>query len=169
MKKVAIIGSGGAGKSTLARQLSEKIGIPVYHLDAILWKPNWVMTSKTEQRMIQNELITRESWIIDGNYGSTLDIRLNAADTIIYLDLPRTVCLYRAIKRRFQYRNRTRPDMAVDCKEKLDMEFLKWIWNYPKVKRPAILAMLKELSNEKNVIILSSRKEIKRFIENGDS
>ncbi|MCM3741305.1 DNA topology modulation protein [Oceanobacillus luteolus] len=169
MKKVAIIGSGGAGKSTLARQLSEKIGIPVYHLDAILWKPNWVMTSKTEQRMIQNELITRESWIIDGNYGSTLDIRLNAADTIIYLDLPRTVCLYRAIKRRFQYRNRTRPDMAADCKEKLDMEFLKWIWNYPKVKRPAILAMLKELSNEKNVIILSSRKEIKRFIENGDS
>lgn len=165
MKKVAIIGSGGAGKSTLARQLSEKIGIPVYHLDAILWKPNWVMTSKTEQRMIQNELITRESWIIDGNYGSTLDIRLNAADTIIYLDLPRTVCLYRAIKRRFQYRNRTRPDMAADCKEKLDMEFLKWIWNYPKVKRPAILAMLKELSSKKKVIILSSRKEIKRFIE----
>ncbi len=125
MKKIAIIGSGRAGKSTFARQLSTKLNIEVYHLDAILWKPDWEGTPKEEQKRIQHELIANESWIIDGNYGSTLDIRLNAADTIIFLDIHRLICLYRAIKRMIVYRNRTRPDMAESCDERFNREFLK--------------------------------------------
>ena len=125
MKRIVIIGSGGAGKSTFARQLSEKLNIEVYHLDAILWKPNWVGTPRDEQKRIQYKLVEKESWIIDGNYGGTLDIRLNTADTIILLDIHRVICLYRAIKRTFQYRNKTRPDMAEGCEERFDLEFLK--------------------------------------------
>jgi adenylate kinase family enzyme len=164
MRKIAIIGSGGAGKSTLARKLSEITGIPVYHLDAILWKPNWVMTPKDEQRDIQQKLIMKEHWIIDGNYGGTLDIRLDAADTIIFLDLPWYICMYRALKRMVQYRNRTRPDMREGCKERFDLTFLKWIYHFPKDKRPGILSKLDTLSDEKTIIILPSRKAVKQFM-----
>lgn len=164
MKKIAIIGSGGAGKSTFARQLGQKLVIEVYHLDAMLWKPNWELTSREEQKEIQQDLVGKDSWIIDGNYGGTLDIRLNAADTVIFLDIHRVICLYRAIKRTFQYRNRTRPDMAEGCEERIDLEFLKWIWQFPKAKRPSLINRLEDLSTEKNIIILSSLKEIKAFI-----
>ena len=82
MKKIVLIGSGGSGKSTLAKQLGEKLKINVYHLDALFWKPNWVGVPKDEQRMIQKDLVKRQEWIIDGNYGGTMEIRLNAADTI---------------------------------------------------------------------------------------
>lgn len=166
MKKVAVIGSGGAGKSTFSRQLSERTGISVYHLDALFWKPNWVMTPKEEQREMQRQLIREESWIIDGNYGGTMEVRLQAADTVIFLDMPRTLCLYRAFKRMLKYWNRTRPDMGADCKERFDAEFYKWIWQFPKNQRPLLYKQLKQLPEEKTVIILSSRKQVKDFIEN---
>ena len=165
MKKIAIIGSGGAGKSTLARQLSKKLAIEVYHLDALFWQPNWVLSSRERQREIQTDLVKKESWIIDGNYGSTFDIRLSAADTIVFLDIHRVICLYRAFKRMIQYRNRTRPDMGEGCEERFDLDFFKWIWDFPKKRRPALIKTLEDLSAEKNVIVLSSLKEIKDFIK----
>lgn len=149
MKKIVLIGSGGSGKSTLARQLGEKLEINVYHLDALFWKPNWVGVPKDEQSKIQNDLVKEKEWIIDGNYGGTMDIRINAADTIIFLDIHRTICVYRALKRMLQYRNKIRPDMGEGCQERFDLDFLKWIWDYPKTKRPGILKMLEESSKEK--------------------
>ncbi|MFD1851280.1 DNA topology modulation protein [Oceanobacillus bengalensis] len=165
MKKVVLIGSGGAGKSTLARRLGEKLKVNVYHLDTLFWKPNWVGVPKEEQRKIQNDLVKKEQWIIDGNYGSTMDIRLNAADTIIFLDIQRRICLYRAFKRMLKYRNKTRPDMGAGCEERIDLGFLKWIWNYPKTKRPEILKRLEQLPKGKQVIILKSPKDVEQFIE----
>lgn len=165
MKKVVIIGSGGAGKSTLARQLSEKLAIDVYHLDKLFWQPNWVLSSREKQREIQSKLVKLESWIIDGNYGSTFDIRLPAADTIIFLDIPRVICIYRAFKRVLQYRNRTRPDMGEGCEERYDLEFFKWIWDFPKKRRPELIKRLDYFSAEKRIIILSSLKEVKKFIK----
>ncbi|MFC4386224.1 DNA topology modulation protein [Gracilibacillus marinus] len=166
MRKIILIGSGGAGKSTLARQLGHKLKINVYHLDALYWKPNWVGISRDEQRSIQKDLVSKEEWIIDGNYGGTIDIRLHAADTIILLDLPRIICVYRALKRMIQYRNRTRPDMGEGCKERIDVHFLKWIWNYPKTKRPEILNKLEHLKEVKQVVILQSPNEVKKFLDN---
>jgi adenylate kinase family enzyme len=125
MKKVILIGSGGSGKSTLARKIGEILSIEVYHLDAIFWKPGWIGTPKEEQKAVQEELTSRKSWIIDGNYGSTMDIRLQAADTIIFFDLSKWVCLYRVLKRRFQYRNKKREDMGEGCEERIDFRFLK--------------------------------------------
>ncbi|WP_213525866.1 DNA topology modulation protein [Paenibacillus sp. J31TS4] len=165
MKKIILIGSGGSGKSTLARQLGEKLKLEVYHLDALFWKPNWVGVPKEEQTTVQNELVKKERWIIDGNYGGTMGIRLQAADTILFLDLPRTVCVYRAVKRIVQYRKKTRPDMGEGCPERVSLAFLKWIWKYPDTNRPGILKKLEELSTEKQVIILRSPKEVRRFLE----
>jgi adenylate kinase family enzyme len=165
MKKVVLIGSGGSGKSTLARQLGEKLQINVYHLDTLFWKPNWVGVPKDEQKKVQKDLVRNEEWIIDGNYGGTMEIRLHAADTIIFLDIPRTICVYRAFKRMMQYRNRTRPDMGEGCEERFDLDFFKWIWDYPKMKRPEILKRLEQLSKDKQVIIFKSSKEVKQFLE----
>ncbi|MFH0348550.1 DNA topology modulation protein [Bacillus sp. SW14] len=166
MKKVVLIGSGGSGKSTLARQLGEKLNINVYHLDSLFWKPNWVGVPKEEQRKVQNDLVKKEDWIIDGNYGGTMDIRLNSADTIIFLDIDRKICTYRAFKRIIKYRNKTRPDMGEGCEERFELDFFKWIWNYPKTKRPVILKRLEQLSEHKEVIILKSPKEVQKFLEN---
>lgn len=164
MKKIAIIGSGGSGKSTLARRLGEFLKIEVFHLDALFWKPGWIGTSKDEQKLIQSELVEHENWIFDGNYSGTMDIRLNNADTIIFLDMPRTICAYRVIKRRLQYRNKTRPDMGEGCEEKLDLEFLKWLWEYPKTKKPVIMKKLESLSIEKEIIILTNPSEVEQFL-----
>jgi adenylate kinase family enzyme len=143
VKKITIIGSGGSGKSTFARKLGELLHIEVIHLDALFWKPGWVGVSKQEQRLVQNDLVKREKWIIDGNYGSTIDIRLNGADTIIFLDIPRIICIYRIIKRRLQYRNKIRPDMAEGCEERISLEFLKWVWSYLKMNKPSILKKIR--------------------------
>ena len=164
-EKVILIGSGGSGKSTLARQLGNKLNIKVHHLDALFWKPNWEGVPKEEQRTVQNELVKEDEWIIDGNYGGTMDIRMNAADTIIFLDIHRTICVYRAFKRVIQYRNKTRPDMGAGCKERFDLQFFKWIWEYPKMKRPTILKKLNQLSKDKDVIILKSTNEVRLFLE----
>lgn len=165
MKKIVIIGSGGSGKSTLARQLGKKLKRKVYHLDALFWKPNWVGVPKEEQKKVQNDLVKEEEWIIDGNYGGTMEIRLNAADTIIFLDIPRTICVFRAFKRMLQYRNTTRPDMGEGCEERLSFKFIKWIWEYPNTKRPKILEILEQLSKDKEVIILKSPKDVQHFLE----
>ncbi|EEM09860.1 AAA family ATPase [Bacillus pseudomycoides] len=165
MRKIMIIGSGGAGKSTFSRRLGEILQLPVFHLDALYWKKDWVLASREEQIQVQKELVTQEAWIIDGNYGFTMDIRLEAADTIIFIDLPRIQCLYRVIKRRIQYHNKTRPDMGEGCEEQLDFEFLKWVWTYPKVKRPAILGKIQAVSAEKNIVIFKSSAEIEEFLQ----
>ncbi len=160
-----LIGSGGSGKSTLARQLGNILNIQVYHLDAIFWKPNWEGVSKEEQISIQTDLVKKDEWLIDGNYGGTLDIRMDAADTIIFLDINRTICTYRALKRMLKYRNKTRPDMGEGCEEKFDFDFLRWIWNYPKMKRPDILRKLHDLPENKQIIILKSKKDVQTFLE----
>lgn len=165
MKRMALIGSGGSGKSTLARELGRKLNIEVFHLDALLWKPNWQPTSKEEQRKIQMELVKKEEWIIDGNYNGTMDIRFREADTVIFLDFSRVLCTYRALKRMIQYRNRRRPDMAEGVKEKFDLNFVKWIWNYPKNVRPVVLRRFEELPNDKVIIILKSPKEARHFLD----
>ncbi|PEU14593.1 MULTISPECIES: DNA topology modulation protein [unclassified Bacillus (in: firmicutes)] len=165
MRKIMIIGSGGAGKSTFSRRLGEKLQIPVHHLDALYWKAGWELASREEQIQVQKGLVTQDAWIIDGNYGFTMDIRVEAADTIIFIDLPRIQCLYRVVKRRIQYHNQTRPDMGEGCDEQLDFEFLKWVWTYPKVKRPTILEKLQAVSTEKNIIIFKSAAEVEGFLQ----
>ncbi|MBO0721819.1 MAG: DNA topology modulation protein [Blastocatellia bacterium] len=164
MRKILIIGSGGAGKSTFARRLSKIINIEVVHLDTLYWKPGWAKTPDVEWRKTVEALIERDSWIMDGNYSNTLDVRFKACDTMILLDLPTRVCLWRVLKRMVEYRNRKRPDLAEGCYEKFDLEFLLWVWNYRKRTKPKILKLIEENCHGKRVIRLRSTTEVKRYL-----
>lgn len=163
MSKIIVIGSSGSGKSTLSRELSHILEIPVYHLDKLFWKPNWVMITKDEQFKIQNSLLDENEWIIDGNYTGILEERLLSADTIIFLNLPRRICYYRVFKRLLKNFGKTRIDMGKDCKERINLTFLKYIWNYPKYRKPFLLKKFRKLENEKKIFVLNSKKEIKEF------
>ncbi|MHB8927486.1 MAG: DNA topology modulation protein [Bacillota bacterium] len=163
-KKVIIVGSAGAGKSTLAKQLGPLLGLEVIHLDALFWKPGWVETPRDEWRAIQQRLITRDSWLIDGNYGSTLDLRLAAADTIIFIDLSRWLCLWRVLKRRVKYHGRVRSDIGSGCPESIDWEFFRWVFRFPTDERPQVLKKLEQHAPGKTVYRLRTPAEVGRFL-----
>lgn len=166
MKKILIIGSGGAGKSTLAQRLGKTTGIEVVHLDKLHWKPNWTPPPKDEWRKTVEEALKKESWIMDGNFGGTMELRLAACDTVIFLDFPRALCLYRALKRALKYYKKTRPDMGDGCNEKIDFEFLHWIWTFPMRTKPEIEKRLKRFENGKTVVRLRSPRETEDFLMN---
>ena len=167
MKKILVIGSSGAGKSTFSRRLQKATGLPLIHLDRLYWKPNWVeMTDKAEwKRTIENAL-RDDFWILDGNYSGTLEMRLEKCDTVIFLDLPRTLCVYRILKRVALYKKGNRPDMADGCDERFDWEFVKIVWNYPTRSKPKVEALLKRFESDKTIVRLRSQKEIEDFFVN---
>ena len=165
MKRVLIIGCGGSGKTTLATQLGEFLQLPVCHLDTLFWKPGWIPSTSEEFEERFRPILEEETWIMDGNYGGTLELRARYADTIIYLDLPTIVCVYSALKRVWEYREGARPDMTVGNAERIDFEFLRWILTYRRSRRPKILKFLAELKGSKEVLVLESRKEISQLLE----
>lgn len=165
MKRIAIVGCSGSGKSTLARQLGEMTGLEVIHLDRLYWKPGWVESSKEEICGKVVESVKGGSWIIDGNYGSVMEINLAAADTIIFLDFPTWLNLWRVTKRRFQYRIRQRPDMTEGCPEKIHLEFYQWIWSYPRRHKPVTLRRIEQHGQGKRVFILRNPREVARFLD----
>jgi adenylate kinase family enzyme len=162
MQRIIILGSGGAGKSTLARHIGHTLSIPVIHLDQLFWQPNWQAVDRETLIARQQAIVTQPQWIMDGNYTGTLDVRLAHADTVIVLNMPRWLCLYRVLARRIKYHNQTRPDMSAGCPEQLTWEFLRFIWNYPK-RIPALKDRLAALP-DKHVIFLNSPAEVKAFI-----
>jgi adenylate kinase family enzyme len=142
MQRVLIIGPCGAGKSTLSAQLGKILGLPVFHMDQLNWKPGWVESSKDEIRAKLAAIIATDKWLIDGTYGGTLAERLTRADTVIYLDYPIRLCIMRLLRRIWTYRGRTRPDMTPDCPERLDIGFLIYLirWNAgPRIRMQAHL------------------------------
>ena len=140
MERVMIIGCGGAGKSTLARKLGEKTGLPVVHLDQIWWSPgNWEHLSREES-----------------------DVRLERADTVIYLDFSRWLCLRGWIGRVIRNWGHAREDMAPGCNERFDPEMAKWIWNFNKQNRQRYLDKLKDWNGE--VHILHNRRQVCLFL-----
>ena len=166
MERVIVLGCGGAGKSTLARKLSQLTGLPVIGLDAHFWNPGWIETPADQWRERVRELSSRDQWIMEGNYAKTLDLRLPRADTVIFLDMPRRLCLWRVFKRRVQYFGRTRPDMAPGCKEKIDWEFLLWIWRFRQSTRPQLLEALALAQRQgKRVHHLISRRQVRGFMK----
>ncbi|MEH7121948.1 topology modulation protein [Bacillus sp. JJ1503] len=169
MKRIMVIGvSSGVGKSTFARKLGEVLDINVYHLDAFFWKPNWVQASIEEFSEAQQEIVNQDQWIIEGNYTPTFGVRTERADTIIYLELPLHICLYRVLKRWIKNIGRTRPDMGKGCKEKIDWDFIKFILTTYSPRKKKMVERIQEFQarDSKTVIMLKNKQEIKSFFEN---
>ena len=160
MKKVMIIGCAGAGKSTFARKLRDKTNLPLYYLDMIWHKPDKTNISREEFDEKLQEIIQQEAWIIDGNYGRTLEVRMKACDTVFLLDYPLDVCLEGAHARI----GKEREDMPWQATE-IDEEFVQWIKDFPKNEMPAVWELVEKYRYEKNIIIFRSREEAEEYLK----
>ncbi len=162
IKKILIIGSCGAGKSTLAKKMHKKLHLPLIGLDQCYWKPNWKRTETKEWREKVKTLILQNQWIMDGNYKSTFDIRFPASDLIIFIDFNRFICFWRIWKRQL-FKNRT--DKLDGCKDKVRFDLMKWVlWTFPRQGRKEIYENIKKLDHTKKVVILKTSKDIKDFL-----
>ena len=163
MNRILLIGSAGAGKSTLALKIAKKLKYPLFHLDRYFWQPGWKETPRKRWMENQHEMMKEDQWIIDGNYASTIEIRLKRADTVIFLDYSRWICVYRAIKRAIIYRNQNRPDMGEGCYEEFDWEFLRWIWNFPKRDRIIVLKELDKIKNHTKIFRFTNDRQVRKW------
>lgn len=161
MKKIIVIGCPGSGKSTFSKQLNKFTGIPLYHLDLLYWNED---RTKLPREVFINELdsiIYKDSWIIDGNYGSTMEKRMAACDTIFFLDYPTDVCISGIMERR----GKTRSDMPwIEQSDEVDEEFLSWVQDYNTESRPVVMGLLKKYSN-KEIMIFTSRNEANEYLK----
>ena len=161
MKKVIVIGCPGSGKSTVSRALHNKTDIPLYHLDMMYWNADRTTVEKSVFLERLSTVLEKDEWIIDGNYGSTMELRMAACDTVIFLDYPLDVCLD-GIKER---RGKPRSDMPwIETEE--DAEFIEFIKSYNEQQKPKVLELLKKYA-DKNIIIFRSREQVDAFL-NGE-
>jgi adenylate kinase family enzyme len=165
VKRVAIIGPGGSGKSMLARELGRRLDLPETHLDVLFWQPGWVEPDRDEWEALNRQLVQGERWILDGNYGGTMEIRLAAADTVVFLDPPPLLAIWRVIRRR---RTGPRPDLAPFLDEQVGardfLEFVAYIWSYRRTRRPAVEDRIARHGAGKQVHVLRTRRDVRRFL-----
>ncbi|WP_176014232.1 AAA family ATPase [Victivallis sp. Marseille-Q1083] len=164
MQRILIIGCCGAGKSVLARRLGKRLRLPVHHLDRLWWQPGWQEKAREQFDAELADLLRQDRWIIDGNYQRTLAERLQYADTVILLQYSRRRCFWQTFKRRWQYRRRNREDLAAGCPERLNREFLRYIWTYNRAMLPRVLAVLRERNESTTLVVLKTPRETERFL-----
>lgn len=160
MKKVIIIGCPGSGKSTFAKKLQLKTGLPLYHLDMLFWNADKTHVSREDFDQKLSVILNQDSWIIDGNYSRTLEMRFKECDTVFLLDMPIDICLLGANARIGKMRN----DMPW-VEQELDEEFEKFIIDFPNNELPRIYSLLSK-ENTKNIITFNSHDEINIFLQN---
>ena len=163
MRRVLVIGSPGAGQSTLSHALARRAGLPLHHLDRMFWLPGWVERDRDEGRAELANVLAQDCWIIDGNYGSTLPLRIACADTVVWLDYPTALCLGRALRRWWMYRGHSRPDMTEGCPERFDLEFLVYLMRWNSGPRIRTEARLK--GHENKIVRLRGPGELRRWMD----
>ena len=162
--RIVLVGSSGSGKSWLSKRLADIYGYPLIHLDNEFWKPGWMKTPKDEWMAVQEELTSREKWIIDGNYDSTMEMRFMTADIVVFLDINRFVCIWRVLWRTGKKRSDF-PDYLDESNilSKEFVEFCKWIWRFPETGRKTIMELHKKYP-EKAFLHIRHRREIKAVL-----
>ena len=161
--RIAIIGCGGSGKSTLARQLARILDAPLTHLDALYYNEQWHPLPMAEFAAQQEKLVNSTRWIIEGNYASTLPIRLAAADTVIFLDLPAATCLWGVARRRWRYHGGQH--QADGVYDRITWSFIRYILGYRRTMRPRLHGLLQEHGSHVRLVTLTSRRQANRFID----
>jgi adenylate kinase family enzyme len=157
-RRILVLGPCGSGKTCLTRELSCILDLPAVHLDARFWRPGWIGTPQQEWRRVVTSLIGQDSWIMDGTYESTLDLRIPAAEAIIMVDRPRWSCLWGVLRRSMAYRNRPRPDAPPD--QPIDLAYLRYIWKYPERTDMLVRELIDRHGPRKPVIRLDRREHV---------
>jgi adenylate kinase family enzyme len=164
--RILVVGCSGGGKSTLSQKIAKQFGLVYVSIDRdVLWLPDWKQRGKTEQRNIIAEKILGERWIMDGTNPSTFDIRLPRTDIVVWVRMPRLLCLWGAISRWLKWIGRTRPEMAPGCPEKVDWEFLQFIWTFEEKFAPRVIAGLAEHGSNVPVLQLMSRRQMRELLD----
>lgn len=165
MKKVIVLGNSGSGKSTFTTLLADKLHIDFLHLDPLVYKYSWDNPEFEEMEKKVEELIYKDSWIIDGNFLNNALNRFKECDTIVFLDLNRFVCMNSVIKRHKKYKGKHRDSRSDDCDEKLTLSYLKWVVrDFYKTSRKIILKYIKD-HPEKKVVILKNRRQVNNYLK----
>jgi adenylate kinase family enzyme len=151
------MGPPGSGKSTLSRELGGLHGLPVFHLDQAYWQPGWIETPPEAFRAEVERIAGLPAWVIDGNYSATLEPRLRAADTVIYLDVPPWLSVASILWRTLANHGRVRADSAPDCPERLDLDFLRYAWRWNRVRRARSLALVEAFRGRRIVLRAAGR------------
>jgi adenylate kinase family enzyme len=163
VNRIAVVGAGGAGKSRLSRALGQTLDLPVVHLDAHYYGPGWQPLPLVEWADRQRQLAAGERWVMDGNYASTLDLRLERADMIVYLDLPPLLCAWQVLRRWALGHRRPVPDLPPGLRPKIDRRFLWYVLTFRR-RRPGLLAELGQRDRGTAIVILRSHRQVRRFL-----
>jgi adenylate kinase family enzyme len=161
MRRIAVIGAGGAGKTVLANRLGDLLGIDVVHLDALRYDQHWQTVDDDRFAAAQRAVVTRPAWIVDGNSLATMAIRVAAADTIILLDPPPLICLSDILRRRWRYRGGQHPDGVYD---RVTLQFLRYTKSFRRDHRPRVLACIAEHAPHAVLHHLTSRRQANRLL-----
>lgn len=166
MKKISIIGAGGSGKSKLARELGQKLGIEVFYLNKIWWKNKDKHISEEEFLEIQKDIIkNNDKFIFDGTYMKSLDLRIEASDTIIFLDFPSTTTLRQSVKKNLTEDNKDNSNPNLDHTGKIDLKYISWLLNFEKEHREEILNKLNEIKLDKKVVVIDNNNKKELFLD----
>jgi adenylate kinase family enzyme len=166
MRRIIVVGCQGSGKTSLALKLGRKLGLPVVHLDVLYWRPGWKASDQASFRVRVADAVAGEGWVVDGSFsGLAFDLTLARADTLIVIERPRWLCLWRIARRSAFDRDVTRSDLPEGCPEQFDWNLMLDAWRYNADRRPRIEAERLKYGAQIPVIRLSSDRQIEEFID----
>ncbi len=171
MQRVLVMGCSGSGKSTFGRQLADRLGLPFVSIDQIFWQPGWREPKPEEFAAKMTLEAEKPAWVMDGNYtrNGAGELRRARADTIVWFDLPRWVCMLSIIHRSAASYGKVRPEMAPGCPEKFDWEFWRYVWTYRATQRPKLLAYFSALRADQRLETFTARTQVVEFLARAEA
>jgi adenylate kinase family enzyme len=163
MRRVLVIGSPGAGKTTLATRLAASLELPVHHLDVHHWLPGWRYRDAAEAREDVRAIVETPGWVMDGNFSETFDLRMPRADSLVWLDYPRATCVFRIVMRTIRDYRKTKTDLPQGCPETFDIGVLRFAWRFPAQSRPQIPVAIDRFGRHLRVFRLCGDHDLAEF------